>query len=173
MTLVVGVWGRPLKTCLFFTSAASVTMKDGGMAMLTSVFLCSGGRRWHAGLVRLRRKQSEKVERDDDKLRKGECEHRRWNLPLCFIMWPSRRVFSPQSWAAGDIVSCLIDLDEGTITFCLWVPLSFPSLLSFPPFLRLVVFLHLWFKPRTSDHQHIRMAFCPSLILTSARSLSG
>ncbi|XP_018544210.2 E3 ubiquitin-protein ligase RNF123-like, partial [Lates calcarifer] len=24
-----------------------------------------------------------------------------------------------KSWAAGDIVSCLIDLDEGTITFCL------------------------------------------------------
>lgn len=47
------------------------------------------------------------------------------------------------------------------------------SVLSFPPFLRLVVFLHLWSKPKTSDHQHIRMAFCPSLILTSARSLSG
>ncbi|CAF90662.1 unnamed protein product, partial [Tetraodon nigroviridis] len=25
----------------------------------------------------------------------------------------------PQSWAAGDIVSCLMDLDEGTIVFCL------------------------------------------------------
>ncbi|KAK3512532.1 hypothetical protein QTP70_015638 [Hemibagrus guttatus] len=24
-----------------------------------------------------------------------------------------------KSWAAGDIVSCMIDLDEGTITFCL------------------------------------------------------
>jgi len=24
-----------------------------------------------------------------------------------------------QSWAAGDIVSCLIDLEEGTIAFCL------------------------------------------------------
>ncbi|XP_027857950.1 E3 ubiquitin-protein ligase RNF123 isoform X2 [Xiphophorus couchianus] len=27
--------------------------------------------------------------------------------------------FNQESWAAGDIVSCLIDLDEGTITFCL------------------------------------------------------
>uniref|UniRef100_A0A8C3FVU6 RING-type E3 ubiquitin transferase n=1 Tax=Chrysemys picta bellii TaxID=8478 RepID=A0A8C3FVU6_CHRPI len=27
--------------------------------------------------------------------------------------------FNQESWAAGDIVSCLIDLDEGTIAFCL------------------------------------------------------
>lgn len=27
--------------------------------------------------------------------------------------------FPRQAWAAGDIVSCLIDLDDGTLSFCL------------------------------------------------------
>ncbi|MEQ2179270.1 hypothetical protein GOODEAATRI_022965, partial [Goodea atripinnis] len=36
---------------------------------------------------------------------------RKWNV--------TTTNYGKQSWAAGDIVSCLIDLDEGTITFCL------------------------------------------------------
>lgn len=34
---------------------------------------------------------------------------------LCICKTSSPR----QAWAAGDIVSCLIDLDDGTLSFCL------------------------------------------------------
>ncbi|KAG6938188.1 ring finger protein 123 [Chelydra serpentina] len=38
-----------------------------------------------------------------------------------------------KSWAAGDIVSCLIDLDEGTIAFCLTYPVEGYRPLQDPP----------------------------------------
>lgn len=40
------------------------------------------------------------------------------SLCVCVFVYTLTSCLS-QSWAAGDIVSCLLDLDEGTITFCL------------------------------------------------------
>lgn len=82
-----------------------------------------GGRRRHAQLLRLRRQPGAQVERDHHELRQGEgrapaglpegrrAQGRGSGLRL--------RASSPQAWAAGDIVSCLIDLDAGALSFCL------------------------------------------------------